>query len=83
MEGSSVLQRNGPCAMDMGPEQATAMTKKRTKRFANQTQQVSKGELYPLAAVHDQGIATTCSWQPQRTDKISCGAASPCREDSS
>lgn len=59
MGGSSILQRNGPCAMDSGPEQATAITRKRTKRFAKQTQQVGKGAPCPLAAVHDQGFATT------------------------
>lgn len=82
MEGSWILQRTGPCAMDRGPEQTIAMTKKRTKRFANQTQQVGKGASYPLAAVHDQGFAIICSWQLQRTDKTPFGAAGSCREDS-
>lgn len=82
MEGSSILQRNGPCAMDRRPEQAITMTKKKTKRFANQTQLVGKGAPYHLAAVYRQGFATTCSWQLQRTDKTPFGAAGPCREDS-
>lgn len=82
MEDSSILQRNGPCARDRGPEQARAMTKKRTKRFAKQTLQVGKGAPNPLAVVHHQGFDTTCSWQLQRTDKTPFGAAGPCREDS-
>lgn len=80
MGGSSILQRNGPCAMDSGPEQAIAITRKRTKRFAKQTQQVGKGAPCPLAA--RSGVCYYSSSQLQRTHKTPFGAAGPCREDS-